>query len=67
MKTIEEHLTHYAAHHRDRRNIATHFAIGPIFVCAEAFFLLGAKAELRRRIEERTGPTVARRERGVRA
>lgn len=45
----------------------TQLAIGPIFVCAEAFFLLGAKAELRRRIEERVGPTVARRERGVRA
>jgi uncharacterized membrane protein YGL010W len=42
-------------------------AIGPIFVCAEAFFLLGAKAELRRHIEERVGPTVARREHGVRA
>jgi uncharacterized membrane protein YGL010W len=36
-------------------------AIGPLFVCAEVFFLLGAKAELRRHIEERVGPTVARR------
>lgn len=36
--------------------------IGPIFVCAEAFFLLGAKPELRRYIEERVGPTVARRD-----
>ncbi|MGZ5041640.1 MAG: Mpo1 family 2-hydroxy fatty acid dioxygenase [Usitatibacter sp.] len=36
-------------------------AIGPLFVCAEAFFLLGAKAALRRHIEERVGPTVARR------
>jgi uncharacterized membrane protein YGL010W len=35
--------------------------IGPIFVCAEAFFMLGAKARLRRCIEERVGPTVARR------
>ncbi|HXN15542.1 MAG TPA: Mpo1-like protein [Usitatibacter sp.] len=35
--------------------------IGPLFVCAEIFFLLGAKSELRRRIEERVGPTVARR------
>ena len=46
---------------------AMQLAIGPLFVCAEAFFLLGAKAELRRRVEERVGPTVARRERGVRA
>jgi uncharacterized membrane protein YGL010W len=35
--------------------------IGPLFVCAEAFFLLGARAALRRAIEERVGPTVARR------
>jgi uncharacterized membrane protein YGL010W len=40
---------------------AMQLAIGPLFVCAEAFFLAGAKAELRRRIEERVGPTVARR------
>jgi uncharacterized membrane protein YGL010W len=36
--------------------------IGPIFVCAEAFFLLGAKPQLRRYIEDRVGPTVARRD-----
>ena len=36
--------------------------IGPLFVCAEIFFLLGAKPQLRRYIEERVGPTVARRE-----
>ena len=36
--------------------------IGPLFVCAEAFFLLGAKPQLRRYIEERVGPSVARRE-----
>jgi hypothetical protein len=30
-------------------------------VCAEAFFLFGAKPALRRYIEERVGPTVARR------
>jgi uncharacterized membrane protein YGL010W len=36
--------------------------IGPLFVCAEAFFLLGAKPALRRYIEERVGPTVARRD-----
>jgi uncharacterized membrane protein YGL010W len=35
--------------------------IGPLFVCAEAFFMLGAKPGLRRYIEERVGPTVARR------
>src|SRR6185437_16804782 len=35
--------------------------IGPLFVCAETFFALGAKRELRRRIEERVGPVVARR------
>ena len=39
-------------------------AIGPLFVCAEIFFLLGAKAQLRRYIEERVGPTVARRAHG---
>ena len=36
--------------------------IGPLFVCAEAFFLLGAKPELRRYIEARVGPTMARRD-----
>jgi len=36
--------------------------IGPIFVCAEAYFLLGAKPSLRRYIEDRVGPTVARRD-----
>jgi uncharacterized membrane protein YGL010W len=35
--------------------------IGPLFVCAELFFLLGAKRDLRRSIEERVGPVVARR------
>jgi len=35
--------------------------IGPLFVCAEIFFLLGARSGLRRYIEERVGPTVARR------
>jgi uncharacterized membrane protein YGL010W len=39
--------------------------IGPLFVCAEAFFLLGARAALRRAIEERVGPTVARRARAA--
>ena len=36
--------------------------IGPIFVAAEAVFLLGGKAGLRRYIEDRVGPTVARRD-----
>lgn len=41
---------------------ARQLAIGPLFVCAEVFFFLGAKPQLRRRIEERAGPTVARRD-----
>src|SRR6266545_665366 len=41
---------------------AKQLLIGPIFVCAEAFFLLGAKAPLRRYVEDRVGPTVARRD-----
>jgi len=36
--------------------------IGPLFVCAEAFFMLGARAELRRYVESRVGPTVPRRD-----
>ncbi|QJR09947.1 hypothetical protein DSM104443_00998 [Usitatibacter rugosus] len=39
--------------------------IGPLFVLAEAFFLFGAKPELRRYIEDRVGPTVARRSDGT--
>ncbi len=39
--------------------------IGPLFVLAEAFFLFGAKPDLRRYIEERVGPTVARRTGGA--
>jgi uncharacterized membrane protein YGL010W len=35
--------------------------IGPLFVCAEFFFIFGARPELRRYIEDRVGPTVARR------
>src|SRR5260221_12104472 len=34
MKTLEENLTRYAAYHRDRRNIATHFAGVPMIVFA---------------------------------
>lgn len=35
--------------------------IGPLFVCAEIFFLLGARPALKRYVEERVGPTVANR------
>ena len=41
---------------------ARQLLIGPLFVCAEAFFMLGAKPGLRRHIEERVGPTVPRRD-----
>jgi uncharacterized membrane protein YGL010W len=36
--------------------------IGPLFVLAEAVFAFGGKSELRRYIEARVGPTVARRD-----
>jgi len=32
MTTIEQNLTQYAAYHRDRRNIATHFVGVPMIV-----------------------------------
>jgi uncharacterized membrane protein YGL010W len=35
--------------------------VGPLFVCAEIYFLLGARPALRAAIEERAGPVVARR------
>jgi uncharacterized membrane protein YGL010W len=41
---------------------AKQLLIGPLFVLAELFFLLGLRAPLRRYIEERVGPTVARRD-----
>jgi uncharacterized membrane protein YGL010W len=41
---------------------AKQLLIGPLFVCAEVFFFFGARAPLRRYIEERVGPSVARRE-----
>jgi uncharacterized membrane protein YGL010W len=41
---------------------AKQLLIGPLFVCAEGCFLLGARAPLRRYIEERVGPTTARRD-----
>jgi len=36
--------------------------IGPLFVCAEAWFLLGGRKDLRRYVEDRVGPTVPRRD-----
>jgi uncharacterized membrane protein YGL010W len=39
---------------------ARQLLIGPLFVCAEIFFLFGAKAALRHYIEERVGPTLIR-------
>ena len=41
---------------------AKQLLIGPLFVCAEAYFLLGTRAELRKYIEDRVGPTVPRRD-----
>jgi uncharacterized membrane protein YGL010W len=41
---------------------AKQLLIGPLFVCAEAYFLLGARNDLRRYIEDRVGPTCARRD-----
>lgn len=39
MRTLTEHLTQYAAYHRDRRNIATHFVGIPMIVLALAVLL----------------------------
>jgi uncharacterized membrane protein YGL010W len=39
MKTLNEQLTKYAAYHRDRRNIATHFVGIPMIVVASATLL----------------------------
>lgn len=39
MKTLTEHLAQYAAYHRDRRNIATHFIGIPLIVLAVAVLL----------------------------
>jgi uncharacterized membrane protein YGL010W len=39
MKTLTEQLARYAAHHRDRRNIATHFVGIPMIVLALAILL----------------------------
>lgn len=39
MKTLTEHLTQYAAYHRDQRNIITHFIGIPLIVVAVAILL----------------------------
>ncbi|MBL8520096.1 MAG: DUF962 domain-containing protein [Betaproteobacteria bacterium] len=39
MRTLEEQITQYAAYHRDRRNIATHFVGVPMIVFAVAMGL----------------------------
>jgi uncharacterized membrane protein YGL010W len=39
MKTLEQQLSQYAAYHRDRRNIATHFIGIPMIVFASAALL----------------------------
>lgn len=36
--------------------------VGPLFVCAEAFFAFGAKRDVQAYIEQRVGPTAARRD-----
>lgn len=41
---------------------AKQLLIGPLFVCAEIFFLLGAKPALKRYIEDRVGPVVPKRD-----
>ncbi len=41
---------------------AKQLLIGPLFVVAEVAFFFGARTALRRYIEERVGPTVARRD-----
>ncbi len=39
MKTLTDHLTQYAAYHRDRRNIATHFIGVPMIMLAVTVLL----------------------------
>lgn len=41
---------------------AKQLVISPLFMCAEVYFALGAREDLRRYIEDRVGPTVARRD-----
>ena len=42
MKTLTDHLAQYAAYHRDRRNIATHFIGIPLIVVAVAVLFSAA-------------------------
>jgi len=46
VKSIEENLTQYAAYHRDRRNIATHFVGVPMIVFAIVLALATAAIPL---------------------
>ena len=39
MKSLVEHLSQYAAYHRDKRNIASHFVGIPLIVMAVAVLL----------------------------
>lgn len=39
MRSLTDHLSNYATYHRDRRNIATHFAGIPVIVLAVAALL----------------------------
>jgi uncharacterized membrane protein YGL010W len=41
--------------------------VGPLFVAAEAAFLLGLRRALRAEVERRAGPTVIRARRGAAA
>ena len=41
---------------------ARQLVISPLFMCAEVYFALGMREDLRRYIEDRVGPTVARRD-----
>ena len=46
MQTLIDHLAHYAAYHRDRRNIASHFIGIPLIVLAVAVLLSRPGVEL---------------------
>ncbi|MBS7691224.1 DUF962 domain-containing protein [Pseudomonas lalucatii] len=46
MKSLVEHLSQYAAYHRDRRNIASHFVGIPLIVLAVAVLLSRPGLEL---------------------
>jgi uncharacterized membrane protein YGL010W len=45
MKTLVDHLSQYAAYHRDRRNIATHFVGIPMIVQAVVILLARPSVE----------------------